>query len=101
MPAGASMSRSTTISAADGRSRCVAELPFGLAPIFRFRPCVVKAREHGRRSSLSLSSCDWGSRCLADGSAIDELSPKALGDWQNAEIAKWRPMIKAADVKVE
>jgi len=38
---------------------------------------------------------------LADGSAIYELSPKALGDWQNAEIAKWRPMIKAADVKVE
>jgi len=32
---------------------------------------------------------------------IDKLSPKALGEWQKAEIAKWWPMIKAADVKVE
>jgi len=26
----------------------------------------------------------------------DKLSPKALGTWQKAEIAKWWPMIKAA-----
>ena len=31
----------------------------------------------------------------------DKLSPQALGDWQRAEIAKWWPMIKAANVKVE
>jgi tripartite-type tricarboxylate transporter receptor subunit TctC len=31
----------------------------------------------------------------------DQLSPAALGAWQKAEIAKWWPMIKAADVKVE
>jgi tripartite-type tricarboxylate transporter receptor subunit TctC len=31
----------------------------------------------------------------------DKLSPEALGAWQKAEIAKWWPMIKAADVKVE
>jgi tripartite-type tricarboxylate transporter receptor subunit TctC len=31
----------------------------------------------------------------------DRLSPEALGAWQKAEIAKWWPMIKAADVKVE
>src|SRR3981189_2183451 len=31
----------------------------------------------------------------------DQLSPGALGDWQKAEIAKWWPMIKAANVKVE
>ena len=31
----------------------------------------------------------------------DKLSPQALGDWQKAEIAKWWPMIKAADVKVD
>jgi len=31
----------------------------------------------------------------------DQLSPEALGVWQKAEIAKWWPMIKAADVKVE
>ncbi len=31
----------------------------------------------------------------------DKLSPQALGDWQKAEIAKWWPMIKAANVKVE
>ena len=31
----------------------------------------------------------------------EQLSPKALGDWQKAEIAKWWPMIKAADVKVD
>jgi tripartite-type tricarboxylate transporter receptor subunit TctC len=31
----------------------------------------------------------------------DHLSPEALGDWQKAEIAKWWPMIKAANVKVE
>jgi tripartite-type tricarboxylate transporter receptor subunit TctC len=31
----------------------------------------------------------------------DQLSPQALGDWQKAEIAKWWPMIKAANVKVE
>jgi tripartite-type tricarboxylate transporter receptor subunit TctC len=30
----------------------------------------------------------------------DQLSPEALGAWQKAEIAKWWPMIKAADVKV-
>jgi tripartite-type tricarboxylate transporter receptor subunit TctC len=31
----------------------------------------------------------------------DQLSPQALGVWQQAEIAKWWPMIKAANVKVE
>jgi tripartite-type tricarboxylate transporter receptor subunit TctC len=31
----------------------------------------------------------------------DQLAPAALGDLQKAEIAKWWPMIKAADVKVE
>jgi len=33
--------------------------------------------------------------------AANQLSPAALGAWQKAEIAKWWPMIKAADVKVE
>ncbi|HLZ02292.1 MAG TPA: tripartite tricarboxylate transporter substrate binding protein BugD [Bradyrhizobium sp.] len=28
-------------------------------------------------------------------------TPEALGDWQKAEIAKWWPIIKAANVKVE
>ena len=31
----------------------------------------------------------------------DQLSPAALGAWQKAEVAKWWPMIKAANVKVE
>src|SRR5258706_5567575 len=31
----------------------------------------------------------------------DQLSPDALGNWQKAEIAKWWPMIKAANVKVD
>jgi tripartite-type tricarboxylate transporter receptor subunit TctC len=31
----------------------------------------------------------------------DQLTPEALGTWQQAEIAKWWPMIKAADVKVD
>ena len=31
----------------------------------------------------------------------DRLAPAALGDWQKAEIAKWWPMIKAANVKVD
>ena len=31
----------------------------------------------------------------------DRLTPQALGDWQQAEIAKWWPMIKAASVKVD
>ena len=31
----------------------------------------------------------------------DRLSPEALGAWQKAEIEKWWPMIKAANVKVE
>lgn len=31
----------------------------------------------------------------------DKQTPKALGDWQKAEIAKWWPMIKAANIKVE
>ncbi|MGY3615427.1 tripartite tricarboxylate transporter substrate binding protein BugD [Bradyrhizobium sp. USDA 10063] len=31
----------------------------------------------------------------------DQLTPEALGNWQKAEIAKWWPMIKAADVKVD
>jgi tripartite-type tricarboxylate transporter receptor subunit TctC len=32
---------------------------------------------------------------------LDQLSPEALGAWQKAEIAKWWPMIKAANVRVE
>jgi tripartite-type tricarboxylate transporter receptor subunit TctC len=31
----------------------------------------------------------------------DQLSPEALGAWQKAEIAKWWPMIKAANIRVE
>src|SRR5215210_2795108 len=31
----------------------------------------------------------------------ERLSPAALGAWQKAEIGKWWPMIKAANVKVE
>ena len=31
----------------------------------------------------------------------DQLSPEALGAWQKAEIAKWWPVIKAANVKVD
>jgi len=31
----------------------------------------------------------------------DQLTPKALGNWQKAEIAKWWPMIKAANVRVD
>ena len=31
----------------------------------------------------------------------DQLSPQSLGTWQKAEIAKWWPMIKAANVKVD
>jgi tripartite-type tricarboxylate transporter receptor subunit TctC len=33
--------------------------------------------------------------------AANQLSPAALGAWQKAEIAKWWPMIKAANVKVD
>ena len=33
--------------------------------------------------------------------AKDQLTPDALGVWQKAEIAKWWPMLKAANVKVE
>ncbi len=31
----------------------------------------------------------------------DQQSPEALGAWQKSEIAKWWPMIKAANVRVE
>ena len=31
----------------------------------------------------------------------DKSAPEALGAWQKAEIARWWPLIKAADVKVE
>jgi tripartite-type tricarboxylate transporter receptor subunit TctC len=31
----------------------------------------------------------------------DKQSPQALGEWQKAEIAKWWPMIKSANVKVD
>ncbi|SHL99341.1 Tripartite-type tricarboxylate transporter, receptor component TctC [Bradyrhizobium lablabi] len=31
----------------------------------------------------------------------DQLTPEALGTWQKAEIAKWWPMIKAANVRLE
>jgi tripartite-type tricarboxylate transporter receptor subunit TctC len=31
----------------------------------------------------------------------DQLTPEALGAWQRAEIAKWWPVIKAANVKVD
>ena len=33
--------------------------------------------------------------------AADQLTPESLGAWQRAEIAKWWPIIKAANVKVE
>jgi tripartite-type tricarboxylate transporter receptor subunit TctC len=33
--------------------------------------------------------------------AMDQLTPEALGAWQKAEIAKWWPMLKSANVKVE
>jgi tripartite-type tricarboxylate transporter receptor subunit TctC len=33
--------------------------------------------------------------------AKDQLSPEALGAWQKAEIAKWWPMIKAANVRID
>jgi tripartite-type tricarboxylate transporter receptor subunit TctC len=33
--------------------------------------------------------------------ADDRLKPEALGTWQKAEIAKWWPMIKAANIRVE
>jgi tripartite-type tricarboxylate transporter receptor subunit TctC len=33
--------------------------------------------------------------------AADQLTPEALGAWQKSEIAKWWPMIKAANVRVE
>jgi tripartite-type tricarboxylate transporter receptor subunit TctC len=33
--------------------------------------------------------------------AGDKSTPEALGAWQKAEIAKWWPLIKAADVKVD
>jgi tripartite-type tricarboxylate transporter receptor subunit TctC len=31
----------------------------------------------------------------------DRLTPEALGDWQKAEIAKWWPVIRAANVKID
>ena len=31
----------------------------------------------------------------------DRLSPGALGAWQKSEIAKWWPMLKAADIKMD
>ncbi len=31
----------------------------------------------------------------------DKLKPEALGEWQKAEIARWWPIIKAANVKVD
>src|SRR6201996_2893016 len=31
----------------------------------------------------------------------NQLSPEALGAWQRSEIAKWWPMLKAADIKMD
>ena len=31
----------------------------------------------------------------------DKQTPQALGDWQKSEIARWWPIIKAANVKVD
>ncbi len=33
--------------------------------------------------------------------SADRLAPESLGAWQKAEIAKWWPMIRDADIKVE
>jgi tripartite-type tricarboxylate transporter receptor subunit TctC len=33
--------------------------------------------------------------------AASQLTPEALGDWQKAEIARWWPMIKSANVKMD
>jgi hypothetical protein len=34
-------------------------------------------------------------------SPAEKLTAESLGAWQKAEIAKWWPMIKAANVSVE
>jgi hypothetical protein len=31
----------------------------------------------------------------------DQLTPEALGAWQKAEIQKWSPMLKAANVRMD
>ncbi len=36
-----------------------------------------------------------------EGPPADKSTPEALGEWQKAEIARWWPIIKAANVKVD
>jgi len=36
-----------------------------------------------------------------EGPPADKSTPEALGDWQQAEMARWWPIIKAANVKVD
>jgi tripartite-type tricarboxylate transporter receptor subunit TctC len=36
-----------------------------------------------------------------EGPPADKSTPEALGDWQKAEMARWWPIIKAANVKVD
>ena len=57
-------------------------------------------RRGGRCAERSGRAQAAGKSGLAD-AAADQLTPEALGAWQKAEIAKWWPMIKAANVKVE
>ncbi len=45
------------------------------------------------RKQLEISACRCRQRT--------KLAPEALGAWQKAEIEKWWPMIKAANVKVD
>jgi hypothetical protein len=59
-----------------------------------------------QKNSLDIHPTGMPIRCLGGlpedrGAPLPGLSPQALGDWQKAEIAKWWPMIKAANVKVE
>ena len=80
------------------RTRCIASAMHRV----RCRASAAGARLKGRSDALANSKV-WGR--LADlGREIfprDRQTPKALGAFQKAEVEKWWPIIKAANIRAE